>query len=128
VRAALEGAPPDDPMTARLRGLALLSQEDYSAAAVTLGQAFAITPNHAPLAFVLGWARVGAGDRTGAITAFRNAALLDPKMVAAHLALAETYVALGHTALAVQSLEAGLQAVPQSVELQRALARIRERS
>ena len=115
-------------MTARLRGLALLSQEDYSAAAVTLGQAFAITPNHAPLAFVLGWARVGAGDRTGAITAFRNAALLDPKMVAAHLALAETYVALGHTALAVQSLEAGLQAVPQSVELQRALARIRERS
>jgi len=125
VRAALEGAPSDDPMTARLRGLALLGQEEYGAAAATLGQAFAITPNHAALAFVLGWARVGAGDRTGAITAFRNAAEHEPKMVAAYLALAETYVSLGNAPLAVQALEAGLQAVPQSMDLQRTLARLK---
>ncbi len=125
VRAALEGAPADDPATLRLRGLAELGQEAYAQSAATLGEAFTGTPDNAPLAFVLGWARVGAGDRTGAVTAFRNAALLEPKMIAAHLALAETYVALGDRALATQAIDAGLRAAPQSVELQRALARLK---
>ena len=75
---------------------------------------------------MLGWARAGAGDRTGAITAFRNAALLEPTMVPAHLALAETYVALGHAALAIQAAEAGLKHVPQSVELTRLLSSLKK--
>jgi hypothetical protein len=47
-------------------------------------------------------------------------------MVAAHLALADTYLAMGHPALAIQAVEAGLRAVPQSVELTRLLSSIRK--
>jgi predicted Zn-dependent protease len=116
-------AGPDDLVR---RGLAALGREQYLDAAASLGAAFDAHPDDAPLAFVLGWARAGAGDRTGAITAFRNAALLEPAMVPAHLALADTYLTLGHPALAVQALEAGLKAVPQSVELARLLSSIRK--
>ena len=78
------------------RGLAdRFGREQYADAAALLGAAFDAQPDDAALAFVLGWARVGAGDRTGAVTAFRNAALLEPTMVPAHLALADTYLALG---------------------------------
>ena len=94
--------------------------------AATLGVAFDAQPDDAALAFVLGWARAGAGDRTGAVTAFRNAALLEPTMVPAHLALADTYLALGHPALAIQAVEAGLKAVPQSVELTRLLSSLKK--
>jgi VWFA-related protein len=108
-----------------LRGLAELGRENYGQAAATLGAAFTAQPGDARLAFVLGWARVGAGDPTGAVTAFRNAALADPKLVAAHLALAQTYLDLGNPALAAQALEAGLRAVPGSIELQRMRAEIK---
>jgi hypothetical protein len=108
------------------RGLAELGREQYGEAAALLGAAFDAQPDDAALAFVLGWARVGAGDRTAAVTAFRNAAVLEPTMVAAHLALADTYLAMGHPALAIQAVEAGLRAVPQSVELTRLLSSIRK--
>ncbi len=108
------------------RGLAELGRERYAESATLLGAAFDAQPDDAALAFVLGWARAGAGDRTGAVTAFRNAALLEPTMVPAHLALANTYLALGHPALAVQAAEAGLKAVPQSVELTRLLSSLRK--
>ena len=124
VRAALQDAPPDDPMTARLRGLPLLSQEDYAAAAATLGPGVRrITPITRRSAFVLGWARIGAGDRIGAVTAFGMPRCSIRRWSPAHLALAETYVALGQPALAGQAVEAGLQGQPQSVELQRAGSR-----
>ena len=72
-------------------------------------------PDQAALAFVLGWARIGAGipDRRRS-PRFRNAALLEPKMVAAHLALAETYVALGQPALARQAIDSRAGSLPQS--------------
>jgi VWFA-related protein len=108
------------------RGLAELGREQYAESAALLGVAFDAQPDDAALAFVLGWARAGAGDRTGAVTAFRNAALLEPAMVPAHLALADTYLALGHPALAIQAVEAGLKAVPQSVELTRLLASLKK--
>jgi len=108
------------------RGLADLDRENYVSAAAILGLAFDTKPDDAALAFVLGWARVGAGNRTGAVTAFRNAALLEPTMVPAHLALAECYVALGHANLAVQAAEAGLKATPDSIELKRLLATLRK--
>ena len=128
VHAALQNAPPDDPATLRLRGLAELGGQNYAAAAATLAEAFTASPDQATLAFVLGWAQIGAGNRIGAITAFRNAALLEPKMVAAHLALAETYVALGQPALARQAIDTGLQSQPQSLELQRMAAALKSKS
>jgi hypothetical protein len=108
------------------RGLAELSSERYALAASLLALAFEAHPDDAALAFVLGWAHVGAGNRTAAVTAFRNAALREPTMVPAHLALADTYVALGHPALAIQALEAGLKAVPASGELARMLASLKK--
>ena len=108
------------------RGLAELGREQYADSAALLGVAFDAQPDDAALAFVLGWARAGAGDRTGAVTAFRNAAVLEPAMVPAHLALADIYLALGHPALAIQAVEAGLKAVPQSVELTRLLASLKK--
>jgi hypothetical protein len=108
------------------RGLAELGRERYAESAALLAAAFDAQPDDAALAFVLGWAKAGAGDRTGAVTAFRNAAVLEPAMVPAHLALAETYLALGHPALAIQAVEAGLRAVPQSRELARLLSSIRK--
>ena len=120
----LESAPADDPIANRLRGLARLGREEYALAAATLGLAFGASPDEdAALAFVLGWARIGADDRTGAVTAFRNAMRIEPTMTAAYLALAETYVGLGHPALARQALEAGLGALPESSELRACLPR-----
>ena len=122
-----QSAPADDPVANRLRGLAQLGREEYALAAATLGLAFGASPDEdAALAFVLGWARIGADDRTGAVTAFRNAMRIEPTMTAAYLALAETYVGLGHPALARQALEAGLGALPESSELQRMLAALKK--
>jgi len=121
VMATLDAAPLTDPDASALRGLALIAREQYREAATVLGLTFDAHPDDPALAFVLGWARLGASDATSAVTAFRNAALLEPTMIAAHLALAETYVGLGHRALAVQALESGLRAVPGAVELQRRL-------
>ena len=81
-------------------------------------------PNDARLAFVLGWAQIGAGNPVAAASAFRSAAYLDPTLVPAHLALAETYLRMNQPALAAQALEAGLTRVPQSVELKRMLETI----
>ena len=123
----LESAPADDPIANRLRGLARLGREEYALAAAALGLAFGASPDEdAALAFLLGWARIGADDRTGAVTAFRNAMRIEPTMTAAYLALAETYVELGHPALARQALEAGLGALPESSELRRLLAALKK--
>ena len=109
----------DDLVGLQLRGLAALGAEQYSDAASALAAAFRAKPDDADLAFVLGWAHVGAGNPPAAISAFRNAANLAPTMIAAHLALVEAYLAGGHRELALQAVEAGLRAVPQSVELLR---------
>ena len=83
-------------------------------------------PEDSATAFVLGWAAVGAGDEHTAIGAFRNAALREPSLIAAHLALAEAYLRLGQPALAAQALDAGLTSVPNSPELKAMLDRIRK--
>jgi tetratricopeptide (TPR) repeat protein len=116
-----------DSETARLRGLAQLGQQDYAGAAATLGADFEAHPEDAGVAFVLGWARRGAGDMPGAAGAFRNAAHLEPRMVAAHLALAGTYTSLGRPALAIQALEAGLSHLPNSPELRTMIDELRKK-
>ena len=116
--------PAADAVGQRLRGLALMGRDDYAAAAASLSASFDIR-TEADVAFVLGWAQIGAGNRVAAVTAFRNANVLDPLMVPAYLALGETYVALGHPALARQALEAGLAKVPASIELKSMLDRLK---
>ena len=121
---ALANAPADDVNVQRLRGIALLATEQYAASASALTSAFRLQSTDASLAFVLGWASSGADNRPAAIAAFRNAAFLDPSMVAAHIALGETYLSGGHVDLARQAVSAGLRAIPDSVELKRLAARI----
>jgi len=118
------GVPATDAIGLRLRGLAAMGGDDYATAATSLAASFEIRPE-ADVAFVLGWALVGGGDRVAAITAFRNASLLHPQMVPAYLALGETYMALGHPALARQALQAGLEKVPASIELRSMIDRLK---
>jgi VWFA-related protein len=108
-------------------GVTQLKAARYAEAAATLAAAFdASASKSASIAFLLGWAERGTGNLVGAVSAFRNAATLDPSMIPAHLALADTYVALKQPALAVQALEAGLASQPNSVELKRMLETIRK--
>lgn len=123
--AALAPAPASDPDAARLRALARIDGEDYAGAVLDLGPIFNAQPTDPRLAFVLGWAQVGANNQVGAASAFRSAVFLDPTLVPAHLALAETYLRLNQPALAAQALEAGLVSLPQSPELKRMLDNIK---
>ncbi len=123
---ALTSVPATDSRAAGLRALACFDGEDYAAAAALLATAFDASPSDAAVAFVLGWARAGAGDETGAISAFRSAAWLEPTLVPAHLALAASYLRLHEPALAAQALTAGLRSRPDSVELKRMLGAIRK--
>ena len=113
--AALAPAPAADPDAGRLRGLARIDDQDYAGAVLDLEQVFDAQPTDARVAFVLGWAQVGANNQVGAASAFRSAVFLDPTLVPAHLALAETYLRLNQAALAAQALEAGLATLPQSL-------------
>lgn len=108
------------------QGVALLKSGKYAEAVAALSAAFDLNPKEAAVAFVLGWSHRGTGNMTSAISAFRNAALLDPSMIPAHLALADTYLQLKETALAVQALEAGLASQPNAIELKRLLEIIKK--
>jgi tetratricopeptide (TPR) repeat protein len=115
-------------MTAEaLRGFALFAREQYAAAAEALDRAFEAEPRNALTAFFLGWAREGAGDAPGALSAWRSAAHLDPSLVSVHLALADGYLRMSQPALAAQALRAGLLAIPASPELQGKLEQIEAR-
>jgi tetratricopeptide (TPR) repeat protein len=78
-------------------------------------------------AFLLGWAQSAAGNRAGAITAWRAATVASPTLVSAYLALADAYLAQSEQALALQALRTGLAALPTSVELQNKIAEIERR-
>jgi tetratricopeptide (TPR) repeat protein len=106
-----------------LRGVTLFVREDFTGAATALQHAFD-RENDALTAFFLGWAYDGAGDTKQALSAWRSAAHLDPKLISAHLALADGYLKASQPALAVQALRAGLAALPDSPELQNRLQQI----
>lgn len=108
-------------------GVTQLKAARYNEAAATLSAAFdASAGKSAPIAFLLGWAQRGTGNLVAAVSAFRNAATLDASMIAAHLALADTYVTLQQPALAIQALEAGLASQPNAAELKRMLETIKK--
>ena len=116
------------PLVLALRGLALFAREDFAGAARALNLASAADPQNALTAFFLGWAEEAAGNSRAAIGAWRNAAHLDPTLVSAHIALADTYLKLAQPELAAQALRAGLAALPDSPELRERLARIQRPS
>lgn len=110
-----------------LRGLAALAQGHYRPAVAALGSAFTADTTDAPVAFLLGWARTGEGDDTGAIGAWRGALNADASMVPAYLALMDAYLRLGHPELALQVARAGLSVLPNSLELRDRLMRLEGR-
>jgi VWFA-related protein len=114
-------------VTLALRGLALFVREEYRDAATNLAAARQAGPDSALMAFFLGWSLEGAGDRPGALGAWRSAAHLDPSLVSAHLALADAYLRMGERGLAVQALKSGLTALPASPELLAKLQQIEGR-
>ena len=75
-------------------------------------------------AFFLGWSYAYLEDDRQAASAWRRAVFLDAALVPAYLALAEAYDRLSQPALAVQALQTGLAALPDSPELRDRLARL----
>lgn len=110
-----------------LAGFARFARRDYAAAAVAWGVCFDAEPANAPLAFLLGWARAGAGDERGAIGAWRAAIVADATIVPAYLALIDGYLRLGQPSLALQVAQSGIRALPDSVELRDRLLRLERR-
>jgi tetratricopeptide (TPR) repeat protein len=125
--ASLKRDPASPASKAALAGIDLFRRGSYAEAARALDEALTLNPRSAPAAFTLGWAHEAAGARREAIGAWRAAAVLDPTLVPAHLALADAYLRLSEPALAVQALRAGLAALPDSLELRHKLARIQGR-
>ncbi len=108
-------------------GVNQLKAARYAEAATTLKAAFAASgEKSASMSFLLGWAERGRGNLVDAVSAFRVAATLDPTMIPAHLALADTYLELKQPALAIQAVEAGLARQPNSVELKQLLETIKK--
>lgn len=107
-------------------GVSLLKAGKYAEAVAALRAAFDQDQTNAPISFVLGWSLRGTGANVDAVSAFRNAATIAPAMIPAHLALADTYLLLQQPALAIQALETGLTAVPNSIELKRMLETIKK--
>ncbi|MGH9408783.1 MAG: VWA domain-containing protein [Vicinamibacterales bacterium] len=107
-------------------GFEAFAGADYAGAAAELSAALTLDQTNGAVAFVLGWAYESQGDHRDAISAWRAAAADNPKMIPAHLALADAYLRLGQPALAVQVLNAGLTAVPQSIELKNKLAQVQK--
>jgi tetratricopeptide (TPR) repeat protein len=114
-------------VSSALRGLALFVREDYTGAAAALEAARSAGPPDALTSFFLGWAFEGANQRPAALGAWRSAVHLDPSLVSAHLALADGYLRMGERALAIQSVKAGLTALPSSPELLAKLQQLQER-
>jgi tetratricopeptide (TPR) repeat protein len=110
-----------------LRGLALFAAERHDQAAIDLETALSIGPASAPTAFFLGWVYANNAKDSQAITAWRNAILIDPTTVPAYLAAADRYVQLGHPELAIQVLNDGVRVVPASPELKNRLTEVTKR-
>jgi VWFA-related protein len=130
---ALRGATPGF-VVQTLRGLAMFASERMDVAATELSAALDQPPTagagaedktvRAQTAFLLGWAYSYSGNDAQAISAWRNATVLDPTLVAAYLALADAYVHRSDPALAGQVLRAGLVALPNSYELKQKLQQV----
>lgn len=122
-RASLRASPAPAAVRAT-KGFDLFAQGDYPGAAAELSEAMHLDQANAAIAFVLGWAYEAGGDHRQAIGAWRGAAAINPKMIPAHLAIADAYLRIAEPALAEQAIRAGLAALPDSPELLAKLAQI----
>jgi VWFA-related protein len=130
---ALRGATPTYAVRV-LRGLAMFAGERMSESATELAAALDLPApagagaedktTRAQTAFLLGWVHSYAGSDTQAISAWRHATILDPSLVAPHLALADAYMRRSEPALAAQVLRAGLAVLPNSHELKQKLQQV----
>ena len=110
-----------------LQGLARFAARDYAGAATALEAAFGAdteATRQARTGFFLGWAYAYQGDDRQAASAWRRAVFLDAALLPAQVALADAYLRLSQPALAVQVLQAALQALPDSPELRDRLSRL----
>ncbi len=122
VEPALSGSSSDT--AAALRGLARFARGDFESAVDAwrgMLDAELVDPR---AAFLFGWANAASGDDRSAITAWRLAALRDPTLVPAYLALIDAYLRLEEPALALQVARSGLASVPDSVELRDRVLRL----
>lgn len=110
-----------------LAGLAHFALRDGDRAVTALTRAVTALPDDPIPSFVLGWVHSTARRDREAVSAYRNAAVVAPAFVPAHLALADAYLRLAQQALAVQALRAGLAANPASTELQTRLQALEKR-
>ena len=111
-----------------LLGLARFASGDHTGATEALEAAFTADTDaarRALTAFFLGWAHAYGDDDRRAASAWRRAVFLDPRLVPAHLALADAYLRLAQPALAALVLRAGLTERPDSPELRDRLSRLR---
>lgn len=108
-------------------GLAHFALRDGERAAAALARAVTALPADPIPSFVLGWVHSTAGRDREAVSAYRNAAVIAPALVPAHLALADAYLRLAQPGLAAQALRAGLAANPASTELQTRLQALEKR-
>ena len=113
--------------TESLRGLALFALGRFPEAGEAMQRALALDPRSSLDAFFLGWIQIAGGRSADAISAWRQAITIDPTLVSAYLALADTYVRLSHPELASEALKQGLRAVPGSVELRARLDEVERR-
>ncbi|MBI1873976.1 MAG: VWA domain-containing protein [Acidobacteria bacterium] len=110
-----------------LRGMVGFAKGEHGRAAELWKASLDLDPHNARVAFLIGWAHALSGQDREAIGAWRNAVLIDPALVPAHLALADTFMRLAQPSLAAQALRAGLAALPRSPELLDRLGRLEGR-
>jgi tetratricopeptide (TPR) repeat protein len=88
---------------------------NYAAAAKKFEQAYQATHNCETL-FYLGMAQYRGGQADAALVSFQGAVSCDPRLIRAHLALAEAYAAKGNTRGALAAFTSVLQLDPDNRE------------
>jgi len=120
--AALDKKLPDQPLPAHLRGQVLVLQRDLPGARAAFTQALAKAPAYLPAVSALAALDLADGQSDAARARFQALLQAQPRLAAAHLALAELdqRSGAGRDAVAAR-LEAGIQASPDDATLRMAL-------
>lgn len=124
MRERLAARPADHVAALADKAFSQFAARDYASAAAAWKTCLDEEPQHAGVAFLLGWAHAAGGDDRAAVTAWRSAVIADSTFVPAYLALVDAYLRLGQPDLALQVARAGQQALPASVELRDRVLRL----
>lgn len=113
---------PDQPLAMLLRGQVLQHQGNTSAARAAFQQALTHNADHLPTLAALARLDLAANQGAAAVARYESLLQRQPKLAAAHLALADLLLRSGAgRGVAAQRLEAGIQAVPDDLSLRLAL-------